>query len=66
LRGLGAPCAVIFGAAAGMGWAVWRLSESVGDGAGGLAMLLAAGMATYGALLAGGGWGLRRLKRAVS
>ena len=66
LRGLGAPCAVIMLASAGMGWAVWRLSGSVDGGAGGLAILLAAGMAIYGALLAGGGWGLRRLKRAKS
>lgn len=63
LRGLSAPCAVIVGAAAGMGWTVWRLTETVGGGAGGLAILLAAGMATYGALLAGGGWVLRRLNR---
>lgn len=66
LRGLGAPCAVILGASAGMGWAVWRLSDSVGDGVGGLTILLAAGVATYGVLLAGGGWGLQRLKRARS
>jgi hypothetical protein len=64
MRGLGGPCAVIILASAAMGWAVWRLSERVDEGAVGLAILLAAGMATYGALLAGAAWGMRRLKRA--
>lgn len=64
LRGLGPPCAVIVGASAGMGWTVWRLTETVGGGVGGLAILLATGMVSYGALLAGGGWVLRRLNRS--
>lgn len=60
LRGLSAPCAVIVAATAGMGWTVWRLAEIVGAGAGGLAILLLAGLAVYGLLLVGGGWATRR------
>lgn len=63
LRGLGAPSAAIAVAACGMGWAVWRLSENVGAGVGGLAILLTVGLAAYGALLACGGWTVRRLGR---